>query len=186
MKYIVTGATSCIGSAVVEYLLKHGENVVATMRQGSEKAAVFLRQFGRFEDKLQIVCCDISEIAFLEKAVADADVFLNFAWAGTSKEQRNSPEVQQRNVECALTAMRTAAKMGCKLYVEAGSQAEYGYKDGEIKEDALCEPFTEYGKAKLRCWEEGRLLAKTLGVGYAHLRIFSVYGETESNQAILP
>lgn len=184
MKFIVTGATSCIGTAVVKYLLQNGHEVICVMREGSSRERLFNEQLKEADKRdLEIVYIDFENYNTLSY---QADVFINFAWEGTTREGRNSFELQNKNVENAFNAMKVAARLGCRVYVEAGSQAEYGWQDGNTTEESPCEPFSEYGKAKLRCWQEGKKIAKELNLAYVHLRIFSVYGETESDAAILP
>lgn len=163
MKYIVTSATSCIGNSVYQYLLYNGEDVVAVMRQGPAKEQVFMKRFTGYENSLQIAYCDFSEIVKFQDKIKFADVFINFAWVGTTKEQRNDPAVQLNNMECALTAMKTSVALGCKVYVEAGSQAEYGWQNGElITEESKCEPFSEYGKAKLKSCKREKFFQRNL------------------------
>lgn len=185
LKFIVTGATSCIGTACVKYLLEKGHNVCAVMRENSKREKLFKAQLANVpQEKLNITYLEFEKYEILKNK---ADIFLNFAWAGTTQEGRNSTELQNSNVVNALNTMKIAANLGCKVYVEAGSQAEYGWQNGDItKETSQCEPYSEYGKAKLKCWLIGKELAQTLNISYIHLRIFSVYGETESDTAILP
>ena len=72
--------------------------------------------------------------------------------------------------------MYCAHKMQCRLFVQAGSQAEYGTVLTTITEKTPCQPFSEYGKAKLQTmWQLARLSDK-LGIKYLHLRIFSLFG----------
>lgn len=68
---------------------------------------------------------------------------------------------------------------GVSLFVESGSQAEYGTVIEKITEDTPCNPFSEYGKAKLEALKQGFLFAKQTGMKYLHLRIFSLFGEND-------
>ena len=73
---------------------------------------------------------------------------LLFAWGGTGHDGRNVQDVQRENVINTIAAMFAADKMGCQVFVEAGSQAEYGTVLECITEETPCHPFSEYGKAK--------------------------------------
>jgi nucleoside-diphosphate-sugar epimerase len=101
------------------------------------------------------------------------------AWAGTGHDGRDVTLVQQENIAYTLDAMCAAAKMGCKLFVMAGSQAEYGSTTKPQNEEMDCEPFSEYGKAKLAVCHHGFEVAKQQGIKYLHLRIFSLFGEDD-------
>lgn len=185
MIYVVSGATSCLGAAVVGCLLNRGHFVYAVMRPGSKNEPFFDSQIEiDTVGKVKKIYCDFASISMLNQLISHADVFINFAWCGTSRIERESQIIQEKNVEYACKALQVASSLGCRLYSEAGSQAEYGWQDGLVTEDYPCKPFSEYGKAKYKAWVEcGRLAAK-LGISYAHLRIFSVFGKGKFNDMI--
>jgi nucleoside-diphosphate-sugar epimerase len=81
--------------------------------------------------------------------------------------------------------VKLAKHMGCKLYVDAGSQAEYGIVPGIITEDTPCNPFSAYGKGKLKMYQKSSVLTKELGLKYIHLRILSVYGENDHDETLI-
>jgi Nucleoside-diphosphate-sugar epimerases len=119
----------------------------------------------------------MSECGGLYLGVPEADVWVNLAWEGTGHDGRNQEEVQQANVVNTIAAMFGADKMGCRLFVEAGSQAEYGTVLTSISEATPCNPFSAYGKAKLEVCRRLSELSAELGIKYLHLRIFSLFGE---------
>ena len=147
MKYVVTGATSFLGRELVSRLLQDGHEVVAVCRpQSSALADIPLG--------VEVVLADMSDYGGLYRDVPEADVWVNLAWEGTGHDGRNQEEVQQANVIHTIAAMFGADKMGCRLFVEAGSQAEYGTVLTPISEQTPCNPFSAYGKAKFRLgWE---------------------------------
>lgn len=130
-------------------------------------------------DQVKIVFSDLANLGNIEREIDRADVFINLAWTNTDHHGRNDALLQGLNVDYAKNAIHIAAKMGCKLFVEAGSQAEYGVINELITEDTPCNPEVEYGKAKLKVLNEGSVLCNSLGIGYLHLRIFSVFGEND-------
>ncbi len=169
MKYIVTGATSFLGRVLIRQLLAEGHHVVAVCRSCSALESLL--------PDVEIVTSDISEYGGLYRQVPHADVWINLAWEATGHEGRDADDIQQANVIHTIAAMYGAAKMDCRLFVEAGSQAEYGIVTTATNEDAPCHPFSAYGKAKLQVCHELSALSRRLGVSYLHLRIFSLYGE---------
>lgn len=170
MRYVITGATSFLGQELIRTLAQSVAEVYAVCRTADKLRAEVREQCTPIELQL-------SEYAALPERIANADVFIHLAWDGTGHEGRNNPEVQQRNVTYAKDAVRSAHAMGCRLFVMTGSQAEYGSTFEPQKEDMPCEPFSEYGKAKLQVWKECAALANELGMKYIHLRIFSLFGE---------
>jgi len=107
------------------------------------------------------------------------------AWDGITREGRDFTDVQRDNITYALQTMDAAKAMGCKVFVETGSQAEYGIVNDVITEDAPCHPFSDYGKAKLALKEAASKHAEEIVIKYLHLRIFSVYGENDHPWAMI-
>ena len=75
--------------------------------------------------------------------------------------------------------------MGCQLYVDAGSQAEYGIIPGVITEETPCNPVSAYGKAKLQMYRDTSDMTQRMGLKYIHLRILSVYGENDHPNTLI-
>lgn len=172
--FIITGATSMIGVDLCKYFLSFGHIVYAVCREDSNG----LKRLP-LNDNIKVVHFDLQNIDEISKKIDKADVFINLAWTNTDYDGRNSAFLQEVNVVYAMNAIRIAASKGCKLFVEAGSQAEYGYVENLITEETPCNPETEYGKAKLHVFNEGSVLCNSLGLKYLHLRIFSTFGEND-------
>lgn len=180
MQVIVTGATSFIGVALCEVLLSNNHIVYAVCRENSLGLAKLPK-----DSRLKIIYSDSASIETLLTKIQTADIFINLAWAGTVHGERNNTDIQNKNAEYALRAISVAKKLKCKLFVEAGSQAEYGYVSELIKETSACNPFSEYGKAKLKVYLEGGELCTRIGLKYLHLRIFSVFGENDHSWTLI-
>jgi len=172
MKYVITGATSFIGLELMDYLLAQHHKVVAVCRQDSNGLS-------KIPAGVEVIKAEMSEYGNLHKEIDHADVFVNLAWGGTGHDGRNVQDVQKENVTNTVAAMFAADKMGCKVFVEAGSQAEYGTVLEKITEETPCHPFSEYGKAKLEVKKRLFELSEQLGIKYIHLRIFSLFGEND-------
>ena len=179
LTYIVTGATSFIGSRLIADLLSQGNKVYAVCRPNSKNISNLVPH-----DDLSIIQIDYDSIREIDKLIRKGDVFINLAWKGTNHEERNNEEINRTNIANTLDAMKAAKRMGCKLFVESGSQAEYGYMDEITDEKSPCNPFTAYGKAKLEVLKKCSLLAKNIEIGYLHLRIFSVYGGNDHDYTL--
>lgn len=174
MNYIVTGASGFLGLDICEELLHQGHQIYAVCRRESKGLGNLPK-----DKNLNIVWADLNHLNDIPKQVDQADVFIHLAWQGTVSGGRFNPELQAENIQNAFTAIRVAKQLGCKLFVDAGSQAEYGTVTDIITEETPCNPFSEYGKAKLLVWKKGKVLCQELGLKYIHLRIFSVYGEND-------
>lgn len=174
MKFVITGATSFLGVELARYALSMGDEVIAVCRKDSAG----IPKLGAHPN-LKIVYSELSEYVNLSGKINKGQVFVNLAWEGTGHNGRNVTDIQQDNIAHSLEAIKVAAGTGCALFVEAGSQAEYGTVLEKISESTPCNPFSEYGKAKLAVKEQGSIIANALGLKYLHLRIFSLYGEED-------
>lgn len=180
MKYIVTGATSFIGVELCSYLLSVGHEVYAVCRKGSSKTKILPQ-----DSHLHFLHADMVDYGNLHRQINHADVFVNLAWDATSHEGRDMKEAQWQNVENSIEGMVAARRMGCVLFVEAGSQAEYGLTNKAQTPDSPCHPFSEYGKAKLTIKNMAFAYAKLTGMKCIHLRIFSTFGENDKSWTLI-
>lgn len=178
-RVIITGATSMLGTALIKECIANGVKVVAVSRNGSDKS-------GRIpSDKLvEVVQCDLDKLKSLN-ICGSADVFYHFAWAGTSKDNRDDPRTHLNNVEYTLDAIELAQRCGCKMFVGAGSQAEYGIYTDKIYPETRVQPVTSYGVAKYAAGKFSAKLCERLGVKCIWTRIFSIYGEYDSEQTMI-
>jgi nucleoside-diphosphate-sugar epimerase len=172
--YIVTGATSFIGKHLTCDLLEKGNIVYAVCRSKTKAREKLGEHAG-----LTLIEAQLEDYDRLASLIVKADVFIHLAWEGTGHGGRDMKEVQQSNIRYSEEAMRQAHQMGCRLFVEAGSQAEYGTCLETITEETPCNPFSEYGKAKLSVCRHGFEQSQQWDMKYLHLRIFSLFGEDD-------
>lgn len=179
MTFFITGASSFIGVELCRYLSDNGHSVIAMSRRENEHLEE-IKKGGH----LQVFRADMQSLFDKAKDVK-ADVFVHLAWAGTTHDERNNPAVHKENVRLSLECVKLAKGMGSKLYMDAGSQAEYGLVHGKLTEETPCKPFSEYGKGKLKMYKESSVLTEELGLKYIHLRILSVYGEKDHDETLI-
>ena len=179
MTFFISGASSFIGVELCRYLSDNGHGVIAMSRRENEQ----LNNIA-LNGNLQVFYADMQNL--MERAIdVKADVFVHLAWAGALLGQRDNQELQDGNICFSLECVKLSKRMGCQLYVDAGSQAEYGIVPGVITEDTPCNPVSAYGKAKLQMYREASDLAKRIGLKYIHLRILSVYGENDHPNTLI-
>lgn len=172
IKIILTGATGVIGAGIVRQCIKNGWEVCAAVRPDSPKNQ-YIEGLGA-----TIIQCDLKDISDLAEnsECRDADYFIHLGWMGTKKAERENRSIQQKNVEYAIKACEVAAQIGCKAFVFAGSQAEYGRLEGAMTPDLPTNPESEYGKAKLEAGAKTKEICARYGMRHIYTRILSVYG----------
>lgn len=171
-KVIVTGATSFLGRNVIRELSKKDYMVYAFCRKSSS----MVKTLAEIEN-VQIVYGDLSNIKETIVAQVDsADIFVHFAWDGSGRLGRADGNVQQKNAEYAIDALRVAKQLGCSKFIFPGSQAEYGVRHDIMRETDECHPISAYGKAKLLFQDIAEEQVDLSDIELIHLRIFSIYG----------
>lgn len=180
---LITGPTGAIGRALCTFLYDKGVAVYALVRPGSTRTGHLKELPG-----VEVLECDISGLRLLPEKLPGLcfDAFFHLAWVGTNGEARNDMSLQVTNIQYALDAVHTAAELGCKVFVGAGSQAEYGRVQHALAPDTSCFPETGYGMAKLCAGQMSRTECERLGIGHIWPRILSVYGPYDGEQALLP
>ena len=120
-KAIVTGANGFVGSNVCKKLCENGVEVTAVIKDENENIDNI-----KSLSKLSVVYCDLDSIESLTEKISggDYDVFYHFAWVGSAGPLRCDEEIQLKNALWTAKALRTACKLGCKKFVNAGSIME--------------------------------------------------------------
>lgn len=179
MNYVVTGATSMIGVALIKCLIKNNHKVLAIVRKNSKKIARL--------PKSHLISIYESDLCAIEtvKCNGKYDVFYHLGWAGTSKKERDDSLIQSRNIQYTLSAVKLAKKLGCSRFIGAGSQAESGIIKKEITEDTVGQPETAYGVAKSCSNFMSLKLCKEYNITHIWARIFSVYGLLDNEYTLI-
>jgi nucleoside-diphosphate-sugar epimerase len=191
-RVIITGPTGAVGMALIQYLIDLGVQVVAVVREGSERENRIIEN-----DNLVKVWCSLAELSVLPSKVFEAldrkgwkksdgfDVFYHLAWDGTFGNTRNNMQGQLNNVQYTLDAVESAAVMGCHTFIGAGSQAEYGRCEGRLCDKTPTFPENGYGIAKLCAGQMSRILCEQKGMRHIWARILSVYGPYDGENTMI-
>ena len=139
-RIIVTGATSMIGTALIEECIRHDIEVYAVVRAGSSKTK-------RLPESARIhqIECELEKLEELPaKITGECDTFFHIAWGNTGENRNSSTELQSRNVFYTLKAVRAAHAMGCKRWTDgcsADRTGQSGTSDDALRcEQARCKP----------------------------------------------
>ncbi|MDO4295252.1 MAG: NAD(P)-dependent oxidoreductase [bacterium] len=172
MRIVMTGATSFIGLALTKELIKRGAEVFALVRPSSQGAASLRALAG-----VKVLEGSLEDIQDLPERLSEpVDAFAHLGWAGSGSSNRTKTELQQSNLLYSKKALLAAKQLGCRRFLFAGSQAEYGRHTELMTEESECRPLTEYGRIKLEVGRLGEKFCRENGMDFVHARIFSVYG----------
>jgi len=180
MRVVVSGATSMIGIACIKACIENHCEVLAIVRKNTKR-------IGRLpqSDLVKLAYADLETISCVQGDGTPYDVFYHFAWSHTSRTERNDPVAQTDNIRTTLQAVELAHRLGCRKFIGAGSQAEYGPVEGIISADTRPEPVVAYGMAKLSANLLSRKLCEQYGMQHIWGRIFSVYGIHDNDGTML-
>ena len=179
MKAVITGATGAIGMALIKELSERGDEILVLCRASSARSK-------RIPDAANIkkIDCPLDKMNELELD-EKYDAFFHFAWEGTTGEARNDMYLQNRNVKHTLDAVSLAARLGCSVFIGAGSQAEYGRVETDLNASTPAFPENGYGMAKLCAGQMSRIMCSQLGIRHIWTRILSVYGEYDGANSLI-
>lgn len=178
---IVTGATSMLGIATVQVCLENGVKVIALTRANSRRKSCLPKS-----ELLTLIECDLCDLSKVDLPEDNYDIFYHFGWGFTDRITRDDPVLQSKNIGYTLDAVQLAHKCGCRKFLGAGSQAEYGFHTERITEEASVTPGVSYGYAKYAAGKLAEKLCNKLGLICIWTRTFSVYGRYDSENTMIP
>lgn len=181
MKVAVTGATSMIGVALIKECIQNNVEVLAFVRRGTSRMERL-----PVSPLLHFYYSDLEELQDVYVPEEESyDVFYHLAWGHTKKSERDDLCLQENNIRTVLDAVQLAKRLGCKKFIGAGSQAEYGPVDGVIDAETRPNPVSAYGIAKLSANMMSRRMCEQLDMKHIWGRIFSVYGTNDNTGTML-
>lgn len=180
---VISGPTGAIGMALIKKCIEDGRNVLAICHRGSKR----IKQIPNSEF-VKVVEASLDEYCnlFMEnKPEEEYDTFIHLAWNGTFGDTRNDMSLQVENIKYTLDACDLAKRLGCNVFLGAGSQAEYGRVNEPLRPDTPTFPENGYGMAKLAAGQMSRIKCEQLGLKHIWARILSVYGPYDGENTMI-
>lgn len=180
-RVVITGATGAVGTALVQQLIDHNIEVLVLCRKDSKRNCRIPEH-----PLIQKQYSSLDQLGSLQNDTPQGyDVFYHLAWSGTVGAERNDMYLQNRNVKYSLDAVEAAVRLGCKAFIGAGSQAEYGRAEGVLTPSTPVKPETGYGMAKLCAGQMTRQMCDKYGIRHIWARILSVYGPCDGDHSMI-
>lgn len=172
IRVVISGPTGAIGMALIKRCIRGKISVLAICHKGSERIPNIPQS-----PYIRVLEAELSELSSIDLRIKERyDVFYHLAWEGTTGEARDDMHLQNQNVRYALDAVELAHRLGCKTFIGAGSQAEYGRVEGQLSPETPVHPENGYGMAKLCAGQMSRVICERLQIKHIWVRILSVYG----------
>lgn len=178
---LITGITGFLGSHIAENLVNSGIQVIGLKRINSD-----IWRCKEFEDKITWV--NINKDGFFKDELKkySFDTIVHGAWIGVEANTRDDWDEQSKNIPFLLSLLDVAKTVGVKKFIFLGSQAEYGNINGKISEEQKSNALNAYGGIKLACQEIVKTFCNTNNIDWIWLRLFSLFGEKESKNWLIP
>jgi nucleoside-diphosphate-sugar epimerase len=180
MKILLTGATGFIGSNIARILLDNDFEIYATYRSSSS-----FEKCIEFKKEIFWISTDIPEWKAQIRSIKP-DQLIHVAWSGTNLENRNNWKMQTSNFWFSKEYFDIAKECDIKKVLAFGSQAEYGTYSEPVSEMTLPQPNDAYGAAKTLTAHYLRNLFENTNIEWYWIRIFSVFGESDNSNWLIP
>lgn len=174
-KVAITGATGFVGRYVLQELLKHHVEIIATSRN--------LSKLEKYSKQITLVELDINNI---EESVFDKlhrpDVLIHLAWDGLPNYKSLT------HYECQLPSqyyfLKKMVNSGLESLLITGTCFEYGMQSGCLSEDLPTQPCNPYGYAKDSLRKQLEFLKSLKPFNLTWARLFYMYGDGQSQSSI--
>jgi len=179
-KIVITGVTGTIGLALINIAIENNCEVICFVNPNSSRNSKIPKH-----SLVHVEKCALSEYHSFSPQISGCDAFFHLAWANTFGASRDDVQSQIHNIQYTLDAVNLAIRMCCRVFIGAGSQAEYGTVDKPLTSNTPCFPTSGYGIAKHAAGLLAKLSCKQLDMRFNWVRILSIYGENDSSQTLI-
>jgi nucleoside-diphosphate-sugar epimerase/glycosyltransferase involved in cell wall biosynthesis len=178
---LVTGAAGFVGANLFHMLSGHRQDVFAVVRRekGWRLADV---------DDQSVISADLNDpvqVKNVIETVGPQTVFDCVAYGAYSYEE-DAKLIHQTNYQSIVALVSELSKHPLAAFVHAGSSSEYGSNCAAPREDAACEPNSDYALSKLAASNYLQYMGLTRQFPCVNLRLYSVYGPLEDTSRLIP
>ncbi len=179
MRTIVTGASGFVGRNLTKGLLEAGHEVTAIVRNPD-------RVPDCWNGRAEVVALKLENIRNLGSILHPGfDTWYHFGWSSTSGPGRGDVKLQLKNVDWACESTETAAELGCRRFVNAGSIMEFEAEYFLRQNRGVPTTGYIYSTAKLCADMMLRTVCASRKIEYIHAVISNIYGVGEESPRFL-
>lgn len=180
-RFLVTGATGCIGAWTVRNLAREGCFTCALVRNGSLHRLRLIMNEDEIA-KIRLVTGDITDLGAIQRALSEHGIthIIHLAAMQLPFCKADPPLGAAVNVQGTVNVFEAAKHHGVGHVVYASSTAVYGprqeYPDGPLSHDAPLAPRSHYGVYKQANEATARVYFLEDGITSVGIRPYVVYG----------
>jgi UDP-glucose 4-epimerase len=180
-RVLITGITGFLGSHIAENLIANDFQVIGLKRKKSD-----IWRCEDFASKIIWVDIDDEGLFKTELTKYKFDTIVHAAWIGVEANDRDNWNEQSKNIPFLVSLLEVAKNVGVKKFIFLGSQAEYGNIEGVISENNEVKALNAYAAIKLASLEIVKSFCRLNDINWIWLRLFSLFGEKENQNWLIP
>ena len=166
MKILVTGATSFIASALIDFLRGKHDVIALSSSNGEDYIYCKMEDYGSLPDIIDS---------------RDIDVCIHFAWSGI-KNQKNNYDIQHSNVVGTISLINALSVMNVKRFIGIGTIAEKEVINYHPYNHSVPRLNSMYGVCKLHAHFLSKMYCNELGIQYTWCTLANVYGPGDTTE----
>ncbi|MCX2582890.1 NAD-dependent epimerase/dehydratase family protein [Pedobacter sp. MR22-3] len=180
-RVLITGITGFLGSHIGEILNQNNIEIIGLKRSTSD-----LSRCISFADEIKWIDLDHAGEWKQQVILQSPTEIIHCAWIGVEANDRNQWSLQAKNIELLVDLLEITQSLNLKKFIFLGSQAEYGNISRKVSEDDVVHPMSAYASIKLSCLQILKTYSELNHINWLWLRVFSVFGEKESDNWLIP
>ncbi|MBV9961142.1 MAG: NAD(P)-dependent oxidoreductase [Parafilimonas sp.] len=180
MKILITGATGFVGNHVINELIKHNVDIIATSsNQEKAKQQLWFENVKYIPFKFENYDANTNYFLYFN----EPDIVIHLAWEGLPNYK--SEFHIKENLPKHKALLKNLIENGVKDLTVTGTCLEYGMREGCLSEDMVAEPSNSYAVAKnnLRLFLEE--LQQQYSFSLKWIRLFYMYGKGQNPNSLL-
>ena len=184
-KILVTGGSGFIGSHLVKQLLQNGHEVAITTKYDSVYENI--RLFNQWK-KIKVIECDLRYSNTISK-INDFNpkiIFHLAAYNDVKGSFSNYNEALESNTVGTSNLLENLKKYEQFVYISSSEVYGYQKSNKTFSENMMAHPISPYSIGKYSGELYAQMHMKHLKKPIKILRPFNVFGETQSNKAVIP
>jgi len=178
---LVTGITGFLGSHISRVLSASDIKLIGLKRTDSDTW-----RCEDFNENVHWVDLDDNGNWKEELKRLAPSAMVHCAWNGVEAQRRTSWTEQARNIELLVQLLEISKEISLAKFIFLGSQAEYGMLHSKVSEQQLCQPKGAYGTIKSAALQIVKTFCEENCINWVWLRVFSVFGEMEGTNWLIP
>ena len=181
---LITGSKGFIGSNILRSLISMGhKNIHIILRNR--------KNLWRINDLLgycivhEVNLTNKKKLEYIIKKIKPKTVF-HLATYGAYSFQNDFNKIKANNFQATVNLLNECLKYKFKVFINTGSNSEYGFKDKRMKETDILDPNSYYAIFKSAATHYCNYIAKINNLNIVTLRPFHVYGPNEEKNRLVP